>query len=133
MNWPAKASRCLWPRRGSNPQPHGLRVLIDRLSEARRSDLRTLPVELQAYDILRYHTEGVPMTDVLIRDIPDDVLAGVDARAARLGISRVEYIRRRLAADAATDTAAVSVNDLRRFADKFVDLGDESVMDAAWR
>jgi hypothetical protein len=73
------------------------------------------------------------MTDVLVRDIPDEVLAGVDARAARLGISRVEYIRRRLAADAATNTAAVSVNDLRRFADKFVDLGDESVMDAAWR
>jgi hypothetical protein len=73
------------------------------------------------------------MTDVLIRDIPDDVLAGVDAHAARLGISRVEYIRRRLAADAAANAASVSVKDLRRFADKFVDLTDESIMDAAWR
>jgi hypothetical protein len=73
------------------------------------------------------------MTDVLIRDVPDHVLAGVDAHAARLGISRVEYIRRRLAADAAANPASVSVEDLRRFSDRFADLGDESVMDAAWR
>lgn len=73
------------------------------------------------------------MTDVLIRDIPDEVLAGMDAHAARLGISRVEYIRRRLAADAATHAASVSVKDLRRFSDRFADLRDESVMDAAWQ
>lgn len=73
------------------------------------------------------------MTDVLVRDIPDDVLAGVDAHAARLGLSRVEYIRRRLAADAANSPASVSVKDLRRFADRFADLGDDSVMDSAWR
>ena len=42
------------------------------------------------------------MADVLIRDVPEAVLAGVDAHASRLGLSRVEYIRRRLAADAAT-------------------------------
>ncbi len=52
------------------------------------------------------------MTDVLIRDVPDDVLAGVDARANKLGLSRVEYIRRRLAADAATTTKPVSVVQL---------------------
>ena len=46
------------------------------------------------------------MSDVLIRDIPDDVLAALAARAGRLGLSRVEYIRRRLAQDA---TAAVPV------------------------
>lgn len=73
------------------------------------------------------------VSDVLIRDVPDAVLAGVDAHAARLGISRVEYIRRRLAADAASSAVAVSVKDLRRFADKFADLSDESVMDSAWR
>lgn len=73
------------------------------------------------------------MADVLIRDVPDGVLAGVDAHAARLGISRVEYIRRRLASDAATATAPVSVDDLRAFADRFADLADDDVMDAAWR
>lgn len=73
------------------------------------------------------------MPDVLIRDVPDAVLAEVDAHAARLGLSRVEYIRRRLAADAATSSTTVSAGDLRKFADKFSDLADAEVMDAAWR
>jgi len=73
------------------------------------------------------------MADVLIRDVPDAVLVGVDAHAARLGISRVEYIRRRLAADAATASAPVSVQDLRKFAERFADLANDEVMDAAWR
>lgn len=73
------------------------------------------------------------MTDVLIRDVPDAVLAGVDARASRLGLSRVEYIRRRLAADAATATKPVSVAQLRSFTAKIADLADPEVMDAAWR
>lgn len=71
------------------------------------------------------------VSDVLIRDIPDDVLAALDARAARLGLSRVEYIRRRLAQDA-TAAVLVSAADLRTFADEFVDLGDPSVMGGAW-
>ena len=71
------------------------------------------------------------MSDVLIRDIPDDVLAGLDARAARLGLSRVEYIRRRLAQDA-TAAVLVSATDLRAFAENFADLADPSVMGEAW-
>jgi hypothetical protein len=72
------------------------------------------------------------VADVLIRDVPDKVLAGVDAHAARLGISRVEYIRRRLAADAVTSSAPVSVDDLRDFAERFGDLANDEVMDRAW-
>jgi hypothetical protein len=73
------------------------------------------------------------MADVLIRDVPEAVLAGVDAHAARLGLSRVEYIRRRLAADAASSSASVSPDDLRAFADRFADLADVEIMDDAWR
>lgn len=73
------------------------------------------------------------MADVLIRDVPDAVLAGVDAHAARLGLSRAEYIRRRLASDAATSSVSVSTQSLRKFADTFADLADPKVMDAAWR
>lgn len=73
------------------------------------------------------------MADVLIRDVPDAVLAGVDAHAARLGLSRVEYIRRRLAADAATAGGAVSTDDLAAFADLAGDLGDHDVMGVAWQ
>lgn len=73
------------------------------------------------------------MADVLIRDVPEAVLAGVDAHASRLGLSRVEYIRRRLAADAATTDVAVSASDLRAFADLASDLDDSEVMGAAWQ
>jgi len=41
------------------------------------------------------------MTDMLIRDVPDEVIAALDAHAGRLGLSRSEYVRRRLAQDAA--------------------------------
>lgn len=73
------------------------------------------------------------MADVLIRDVPEAVLAGVDAHAARLGVSRVEYIRRHLASDAARSRASVCVDDLRSFADRFADLADADIMDEAWR
>jgi len=72
------------------------------------------------------------MTDVLIRDVPDEVIAVVDAHAARLGLSRSEYVRRRLAQDA-TGTSKVSVADLKRFAENFGDLADPDVMAQAWR
>lgn len=72
------------------------------------------------------------MTDVLIRDVPDDVIAAVDAHAARLGLSRSEYLRRRLAQDM-TSPGPVSIHDLARFADLFGDLADPDVMSQAWR
>jgi plasmid stability protein len=72
------------------------------------------------------------MTDVLIRDVPDEVVAALDAHAARLGLSRSEYVRRRLAQDAALREPAVSVADLARFTDLFSDLADPDVMSRAW-
>jgi hypothetical protein len=72
------------------------------------------------------------LSDVLIRDVPDDVLAAIDARAAKLGLSRVEYVRRRLAQDAATSAVSVSASDLRGFGETFADLGDAEVMAGAW-
>jgi plasmid stability protein len=81
---------------------------------------------------MRYHLE-VRMTDILIRDVPDEVIAAVDVRAARLGLSRSEYVRRRLAQDAAAASDAVSTQDLARFAEVFSDLADPEVMSQAWR
>ncbi len=73
------------------------------------------------------------MTDVLIRDMPDDVIAAVDAHAGRLGLSRSEYLRRRLAQDAAAPWSGVSAADLARFAQVFGNLADPDVMSRAWR
>ena len=72
------------------------------------------------------------MTDVLIRDVPEEVIVALDAHAARLGLSRSEYVRRRLAQDAATPGSPVGVEDLARFADTFADLADPDVMREAW-
>ena len=75
----------------------------------------------------------IAVADVLVRDVPDDVLAQVDAHAARMGLSRVEYIRRRLAADAAATGQAVDAGDLSSFADLAGDLADPQVMGSAWQ
>jgi hypothetical protein len=72
------------------------------------------------------------VSHILIRDVPDEVLAGIDARSAKLGISRVEYIRRRLAEDAATSAVSVTASDLRQFGEAFLDLADAEVMTGAW-
>jgi hypothetical protein len=72
------------------------------------------------------------MTDVLIRDVPEDVVAAIDANAHRLGLSRTEYLRRALARERAMTATAVTVDDLSRFAETFADLADEEVMRRAW-
>ncbi len=71
------------------------------------------------------------MTDLLIRDVPDDVVAAIDANAGRLGLSRTEYLRRTLA-QAAHQPATMTVDQLRDFGDMFADLADEDVMRQAW-
>jgi plasmid stability protein len=72
------------------------------------------------------------VSDILIRDVPDDVLSAIDSRAAKLGISRSEYVRRRLAQDAVVVGATVSAADLRAFGREFADLADADVMIKAW-
>jgi hypothetical protein len=72
------------------------------------------------------------MTDILIRGVPDDVIAVIDRRAASLGVSRSEYVRRKLAQDAARVESVVTPRDLERFAEVFSDLGDAEVMSHAW-
>jgi hypothetical protein len=73
------------------------------------------------------------MADMLIRDVPDDVIAAVDAHARWLGLSRTEYVCRRLLQDAAVPDSAVGVQDLRRFTETFTDLANPDVMDQAFR
>jgi hypothetical protein len=72
------------------------------------------------------------MTDVLIRDVPDDIVAAIDTNAGRLGLSRSEYLRRTLA-HAAHKPGAVTVDDLTRFGSRFADLADDEVMRQAWQ
>jgi len=72
------------------------------------------------------------VTDILIRDVPEEVVAAIDARAAALGLSRNEFLRRRVAQEARRSTQSVTVADLRRLSELAADLGDPEVMARAW-
>lgn len=72
------------------------------------------------------------MPDVLIRNVPDEVVSAIDVRAQRLGVSRSEYLRRLLAQERADAGITVTVADLARSADAFADLDDPEVMRGAW-
>lgn len=71
------------------------------------------------------------MTDILVRDVPDDVVAAIEARAAALGLSRTEFLRRRLAQEA-VHTQTLTVADFSAFAETFADLADPEVTSGAW-
>jgi hypothetical protein len=77
-------------------------------------------------------TVEVAMANVLIRDVPEDVLAGIDANAKRLGLSRVEYLRRALAKERTVVGQHVGVEDLARFREAFADLADPDTTRRAW-
>lgn len=71
------------------------------------------------------------MPNILIRDLTDAELERLDARARMLGLSRSEYVRRRLRQD--TGGRRVTRADLERFVEAHADLADASVMSRAWR
>ncbi|MBS9533663.1 antitoxin [Mycobacterium sp. M1] len=72
------------------------------------------------------------MGDLLIRDVPDDVIARLDVQAARLGLSRAEYVHRQLAATPAASQRSVTPADMERFAQNCAGLADEDLMRKAW-
>lgn len=72
------------------------------------------------------------MTDILIRDVPDEVLAAIDAKAKRVGLSRTAYLRRALERERVQDAGPVTVDQLERVAKLVADLDDPDVMSDAW-
>ena len=76
--------------------------------------------------------KNATVTDMLIRGVPDDVVAALDAAARRLGISRTEFLRRELTRLAAAGAGPVTGDALREFATTFADLGDSELMRRAW-
>jgi hypothetical protein len=73
------------------------------------------------------------VADVLIPDVPEDVIAAIDLKAQRLGLSRADYLLRVLTRERAFQPVPVSVADLTSFAETFADLDDPNVMSRAWR
>lgn len=72
------------------------------------------------------------MADILIRDVPDDVLTVIDRKAKRAGLSRTEYLRRVLERERVQDGDPITVEQLERAATLASDLDDPDIMSAAW-
>lgn len=72
------------------------------------------------------------MVDILVRDVPDDVVAAIEVNARAVGLSRVEYLRRLLERERSAGGGEVTVESLRRFEEIFCDLADDDVMHPAW-
>ena len=73
------------------------------------------------------------MADILIPDVPEDVIAAIDLKAQRLGLSRADYLLRVLTRERAFQPVQVTVADLTSLAETFADLDDPDVMSRAWR
>ncbi|MBB5830732.1 type II toxin-antitoxin system VapB family antitoxin [Brachybacterium aquaticum] len=74
------------------------------------------------------------MTNVLIRGLSDAAVERIDAQAAELGLSRNEYLRRRLEQDVSPAAGAtVTPADWVRSSEVFEDLADPEIMGSAWR
>jgi hypothetical protein len=72
------------------------------------------------------------LSDVLIRDVPDEVVSALDAKANELGLSRNEFLRRRLLQESRSGARQVTIDHLRGFAQRCADLTDPEVMGQAW-
>lgn len=72
------------------------------------------------------------MADMLVRDVPDDVVAALDARAGRLGLRAVNTCGAGWPRTT-TPQSPVNLDDFTHFAEAFADLADPEVMSRAWR
>ncbi len=72
------------------------------------------------------------MPDVLIRHVPAEDLKLLDEQAARLRISRSEYLRRHLHREARRIVGPVTAGDLRALGHLVADLADHAVMPDTW-
>ncbi|HUW88693.1 MAG TPA: antitoxin [Candidatus Paceibacterota bacterium] len=73
------------------------------------------------------------MADLLIRDLTPEVMAALENKAALLGLSRVEYVRRTLTQEVRMGTESVTEKHLASLLVLLPDLSNEQVMENAWR
>lgn len=73
------------------------------------------------------------MMNLLLRNVPAGVVAALDAGATRLGISRNEFILRRLGQELRQSHGLVTEEHLQNLLQLLPDLADVDLMDAGWR
>lgn len=72
------------------------------------------------------------MPDMLVRNVPKETVQLIEKNAARLGLSREEYLRRALARISGTESSPITREDLTKAAAVFADVEDPAVMEQAW-
>lgn len=72
------------------------------------------------------------MADLLIRDLSPQLLAALDEKAASLGLSRSEFLRRTLNREAFLITESVTEAHIIKLLDLLPDLASQKVMKGAW-
>lgn len=72
------------------------------------------------------------MPDLLIRNLEEADVEGIDALARRLDLSRSELLRREARNLARRGGPPVTLADLEQSANVFADVLDASVMEQAW-
>src|SRR5664280_270935 len=114
MGCPAKCRRARATAFCPDVEPVHDRLDVDVLNLNVRADLGHTPITNHAKNARRrvlpldvkLLSPRAPSSDIAwrcrcdgcpLRDVPDHVVAGIDARSSRLGLSRSEYLRRRLA------------------------------------
>ena len=73
------------------------------------------------------------MPNILIRGLSDETIERIDAEARHLGLSRNEFLRRKLEHDKPREAVVLTQEHWKRSAEVFKDLGDPEVMAEAWR
>lgn len=73
------------------------------------------------------------MPNVLIRGLSEAAVERIDAEASALGLSRNEFLRRRLEGDSPRSAEKATDADWKRAGEIFADLADPEVMAGAWR
>lgn len=73
------------------------------------------------------------MTNVLIRGISKSAVERIDVEASALGLSRNEFLLRKLEGDSPRPAESTTDENWRRASEIFADLADPDVMADAWR
>lgn len=72
------------------------------------------------------------MPDILICEVPDEVIGALDRNARRLGLSRTEYLRHILVHESTVAGTNATLEDWRSLAERHADLDDPEVMRQTW-
>lgn len=72
------------------------------------------------------------MADLLIRDLPQEVIHALDVKAKILGISRVELVRRTISREVTATPGSLTEEHLLAMVKRLPDLGDPEIMRGAW-